>query len=164
MKLILFRHGPAQPTESGLQDADRRLTPKGIQRTTRAALGLTRLVPRVDLIITSPKRRALETARILGRTFEVKPQILPVLATGSPARIVHALLRHAAQNVLVVGHEPSLGRAASLLLNPKGHSDLFALKKSGALCLEAPADDSEQHRPPRLLWLATPRMLRALRP
>ena len=56
MRILLFRHGPAgeRDPEQWPDDRLRPLTPKGIERTRRAARGLLRLEGRPRVVLTSP--------------------------------------------------------------------------------------------------------------
>ncbi|MDE2038957.1 MAG: histidine phosphatase family protein [Elusimicrobia bacterium] len=71
MELLLMRHGPAGDSRRwlarGRADAERPLTETGRRKTRRAAEGLARLLPRLDLIASSPLLRARQTADALAR-------------------------------------------------------------------------------------------------
>jgi phosphohistidine phosphatase len=81
------------------------------------AAWLSERLPKDAVILTSPARRARETVQALARTFEVAEE----LATGA---IPQAILKTAGWprgggTVLVVGHQPTLGQTASLMLTGK---------------------------------------------
>ena len=115
MDLILWRHADAAPVKNDSEpDIRRRLTGKGRKQAAAMAIWLERHLPDSVRVLTSPATRAQETAETLGR----KVVILPELAPGADAvQLLHAAgwpdSRHA---VLIIGHQPALGRAASLLL------------------------------------------------
>jgi phosphohistidine phosphatase len=114
MELILWRHADAAP---GSPDAARPLTERGRADAALVARWLAARLPRELRLIVSPARRAQETARALGRAFETVEGI----ASGADAT---ALLEaagwpDAAQTVMVVGHQPTLGEAAARLLEGK---------------------------------------------
>ena len=71
MRLLFIRHAIAEDRDewakSGRPDAERPLTDRGRDRMRRAARGLARLLPRPDLIATSPYLRAAETAAIVSK-------------------------------------------------------------------------------------------------
>jgi phosphohistidine phosphatase len=70
MKLYLLRHGLAvDADEADLKDEDRPLTPEGREKTIQAARGMRRLEIGIDLILTSPLPRAMETAALTARTL-----------------------------------------------------------------------------------------------
>lgn len=111
MDLILWRHADAV---DGMPDLARELTAKGRKQAEQVARWLRAKLPRQTRIIVSPARRTLQTARFLTEDFEV----LRDLAPGAPASAVLAAADwpdHAGA-VLVVGHQPTLGMAAAMLI------------------------------------------------
>jgi len=76
MLLLLMRHGIAEELRPNQTDAERVLTEKGKKKTRDAVCGLRVLHPNIDLIATSPKLRAVQTARIAAADFEIsEPEI-----------------------------------------------------------------------------------------
>src|SRR5206468_1373417 len=73
MHLLVVRHARAEDRETfaatGEADSKRPLTGKGIRRMKKAARGLRSLVPKIDLLTSSPLRRAVETARIIADAY-----------------------------------------------------------------------------------------------
>jgi len=115
MDLILWRHADAAPvTIDSEADSGRRLTGKGRKQAALMAVWLERHLPDSVKVLASPATRARETAEALGR----KVVIVPALAMGADAtQVLHAAgWPDNRQTVLIVGHQPTLGRAASLLL------------------------------------------------
>ena len=112
MDLILWRHCDAEP---GAPDDARRLTPLGIKQAARIAEWLAGRLPETCRILVSPAVRAQQTAQALARNFETVPQI----GTGAAVAAVLAAADwpHARNPVLVVGHQPTLGNVAALLLS-----------------------------------------------
>lgn len=164
MQLILFRHGIALDADEGQSDFARPLSPEGIQKTQAAALGLATLVPVPDLILTSPKVRAVQTAAILGRVFKVQPEEDPRLAQDDLADLVELVVHcNADQCVMLVGHEPTMSRLIHRLLRGAAPHDAIELKKAAAAMLSLDFDESVQGVPhARLIWLLPPKVLRAL--
>ena len=115
--LCLLRHGPADPVGS-LPDEARQLTEEGRSVLRRAAPLLRRLDLRQDVVLCSPRQRAIDTATIvqesgLGGRLVVDERLAPG-ATWSD--IERAIAEHAgARRIIVVGHEPDLSRAAQVL-------------------------------------------------
>ena len=162
MHVILFRHGPAGNPDPVRwpSDVDRPLTPKGIGRTRKAARGLRRITGDVAFILSSPYVRALGTARILGQALGVTTvETLDALAAGSsPRGVLTALGRLSSdQHVVLVGHEPDLGRLAGLMT---GAGIALPLKKAGACAIGF--DGAAAAGGGSLLWLLPPRVLRLL--
>lgn len=113
MDLILWRHAEAVDASDAVLDAERRLTPKGRRQAERMARWLNRKAADA-IVLASPTQRTLETAAALGR----KVHALDGLA---PGRDVDDLLAAAGwpdapRPVIVVGHQPTLGRAAARLI------------------------------------------------
>lgn len=163
MQLILFRHGIAEDAHNGIADADRALTPRGIERATLAARGLARLADRPDAILTSPKIRAAQTAAILGDVFDLVPQTVDALAGDSPHAIQRMLRDRSERELLLVGHEPSLSTLIEMLcVGGASATGFVELKKAGAALVEAPLHRGEPAGKATLHWLIPPRVLRML--
>jgi len=111
MDLILWRHADAQ---SGEPDVARELTPRGIKQATRIAKWLEPRLPGSCRIIVSPATRAQQTALALERKFKTKDE----LATGVEPESILAAAKwpDSRETVLVVGHQPTLGPGAALLV------------------------------------------------
>lgn len=166
MELLLFRHGIAEPagdvqSGSGLDDFDRRLTPRGIQRTAAAIKGLVRVADRPEVILTSPKLRATQTAGILGDAYDMVPQAVPAMGGESVMDILAALRKRTEHRVIMVGHEPTLSKLVADVCLPEHRYNGIEFKKAGCAQLELTL---RSHGPVvgRLVWLLTPRVLRAL--
>jgi phosphohistidine phosphatase len=127
----------------------------------RVVKGLDALDVHFDLVLASPLTRAQQTAEILIEGQRARPEFGTVTALapgGTPARVAEALAEHSrARQVALVGHEPGLGELAAWLIGAK----LPLPMKKGGVCridvAEWPPAKNGQ-----LLWLATPKMLRAL--
>ncbi len=128
MDLILWRHAEAYDAEPGESDMQRALTPKGQKQARRMADWLTSQLPEGCKILVSPALRTLQTVEPLGRKFK----ILPELAPGASAEaVLHAAnWPHAKEPVLVVGHQPTLGQVAALLMT--GQPREWEMKKANA--------------------------------
>jgi phosphohistidine phosphatase len=165
MKILLIRHGRAQErtalTTLARRDHARRLTEAGRKDMRRAAKGLRKIAPDLDILATSPLVRARETAEIVERVFG-GPAIteLAALSPGAAARELLDWLREQhASTVALVGHEPDLSRLAALLLT--GEARGFLELKKGAACMlefeSAPAAGAGT-----LSWSLAPGQLRRL--
>jgi phosphohistidine phosphatase len=125
MDLILWRHAEAEPGEP---DLGRRLTAKGIKQAERVADWLDGHLPDTARILVSPADRAQQTALALKRKFRVVDELAP----GATARSVLNVAGwpDAREAVLVVGHQPTLGEVASLLL--AGEEQSWSIRKAAA--------------------------------
>jgi len=162
MQILLFRHGIAEPRSADKPDSDRMLTPRGIERTITAANGLARIADCPQVILTSPKLRALQTANILAEVFNKSPQIVQELAEGSAEQILQVLKKYSEDYVLLVGHEPAMSELAILLCAQGQSPDFLELKKAGCILLESPLRRDESSGRSSLCWLMPPRVLRTL--
>jgi phosphohistidine phosphatase len=127
MDLILWRHAEAFEAVEGQDDADRALTPKGERQARRMAAWLNRWLPEGAQVLASPARRAQQTAAALERKVRTRPELAP--DAGVPALLDAAGWPGARRPVLVVGHQPTLGLAASLLL--AGAAQPWTVAKGG---------------------------------
>ncbi len=161
MQLYIVRHGIAEEPGEG-PDEERALTAKGAARMAKVARGLRALKCRPGRVLTSPLRRAEQTARILAEALcpEAPLVMCEQLAPGaSVPELLGELAGVAEESVMLVGHNPDLPRLAGRLLCARGRAE--ALLKKGAVCCltfdAAPAPGTG-----RLDWLLQPAQLRAL--
>jgi len=108
MDLILWRHAEAEAEREGLADLDRALTSKGERQAQRMGEWLNQRIAHSTRILVSPALRCQQTAQALSRSFKT-------MAALAPDATVEAVLKaarwpHSAEPVLVVGHQPTLGR------------------------------------------------------
>jgi phosphohistidine phosphatase len=163
MELYLVRHAIAEEPSSTGRDADRALTREGEAKMRRIAQGLRALEVRLDLILTSPYRRAAETAEVLAAALGgVERRALEELAAAGDTGALLAALRpyRQVEALALVGHQPDLGYVASQIMT--GSPDLCPLpfKKGGVACLEIPSPRGAMRG--ELAWFMTPKQLRAL--
>lgn len=157
MRIVFFRHGVAEPGHERLPDAERALTPQGVDRTMQAARGLAKFIPRPDVILTSPKTRAMQTAAILGDAFELVPVKADAIAGESVDAIVRLLRSRREDDVMIVGHEPTLSGTIEKLCG-----GVVELKKAGAALVEVPSRREEPPTRATLHWLLPPKTLRLM--
>jgi len=162
MRLVLLRHGAAGTRDplSWPDDRERPLTEKGLARTQRGCDGLVRLEPEIALVLTSPLRRSAQTAECLRGVLDgaARVRVTEALAPGGTWRDVLGELESIVETstVVLVGHEPDLGKLAGVLLF--GAPAALPLRKAGACCIEfetrcAPGKG-------RMRWFLPPRALR----
>ena len=136
MDLLLWRHADAWDARPGQDDLDRALTPTGEQQAARIGRWLAGVVPASARVLASPARRTQQTAAALGRSFDTVPSIAP---GASPQEVLAAAgWPQAAQTVVVVGHQPTMGLAASLLMC--GSAQHWAVAKSAVWWLRREHD------------------------
>lgn len=164
MQLLIVRHGIAEDHEAWAprDDESRPLTDDGKKKMKEAAKGLHSLVPKLDVLASSPLTRAMQTAMILSKLYDKgEPQKVDALAPGQHPSAFTTWLRSQAarKTVAVVGHEPSLGTIISWLA--AGVEQSFVELGKGGACL---LDLGERIDAGQALieWVLRPSHLRAL--
>ncbi len=118
MQLYLMRPGLGHNRQEKIEG----LSPVGIGQVRQAAGGIRQLKLSFDLILSSPQRRAHQTAALVAEFVRyaygdilVSDCLLP---QADPRGILDLLIIEKPQSkILIVGHQPNLGRFAGLLLN-----------------------------------------------
>jgi phosphohistidine phosphatase len=124
MDLILWRHAEARDAREGESDLERPLTLRGEKQAERMAEWLNRFLPETTRVLVSPALRTKQTAAALGR----KMRLVDALAPGASVSQVLASARwpDSREPVLVVGHQPTLGQLAALLMAGAAAADANA--------------------------------------
>lgn len=114
MDLILWRHAEAEDPQPGMSDLERALTGKGQKQARRMGQWLSSQLPDSCKVLVSPAVRTLQTAEALGRKYRIHNDLAP---GADPADILKAANWPGNKDtVLVVGHQPTLGQVAALLM------------------------------------------------
>jgi len=107
-QLWFLRHGEAEPHDARADDADRRLTERGEQQSRTAGQALAALEIAFQLVLTSPRIRAMDTARLacqeLGSDFVVDNALSSEFAVDDALALAGAAGDD--KRVLLVGHDP----------------------------------------------------------
>jgi phosphohistidine phosphatase len=111
MELILWRHAEA---EMGEPDEGRSLTAKGHKQAWKMAEWLDHNLPNSCKILVSPATRTVQTAEALGRKFKIVDDLGPESTAEKILAVAH--WPNSREPVLVIGHQPTLGQVASLLI------------------------------------------------
>ena len=115
MDLILWRHADAgEPLEDPVHDLQRKLSGKGEKQAARVADWLNRFLPDSTRVLVSPALRCQQTAQALGRKFQTREALGPGGTVGNLLTLARWPDRR--EPVLVVGHQPTLGMTAALLM------------------------------------------------
>lgn len=125
----LLRHGDAE--DEAPDDASRELTAKGERQARAAGATLVALGVEIDACLTSPKSRAVRTARLACEPLGVEPELSEALRGGDfdPGELAAGR-----GEVLLVGHEPDLSRAIQLATGGR-----LELKKGSLAALDGSA-------------------------
>ena len=110
MQLILVRHAKAA---QGSPDSSRPLTASG--RDAAAMLGDLLAESHPDAVVTSPLRRALETAQAIAAAAGLEAIVDERLAPGATVERVRAAVSGRGQTVIAVGHQPDCSEIALAL-------------------------------------------------
>lgn len=166
MELYLIRHGIAQQLglKNDFTDEKRTLTSEGRERMRDIARGLRKLGVQLDLLLTSPLTRALETAEIVAEVLGFsKKEIIQTggLSPGGAADELFAEIKShtGVEAVALVGHEPYLGELAARIVQCNGR--LAIDLKKGSVCGINVVETVPSLRG-ELVWLMTPKQLRLL--
>jgi len=161
--LYLVRHAVAEERSDEWPDDDKRpLTHDGKVRMRQVVAGLRELDPDIDVVLTSPLVRAMQTAEILVDGLKPRPSLKEarVLAPdGTPAKVAEVVgAVRDARGLALVGHEPNLGELAAWLI---GARMPLPFKKGGICRIDLAGPPAA--RSGQLLWFATPKMLKGLK-
>lgn len=164
MDLLFLRHGlagehgdPRYP-----DDSLRLLTGEGRKKLAEAAKAMQKLKLELDLIITSPYKRASQTAEIVASTyrkakFKISDELIP---SGKPRQLIRQLQELSDDSsVMLVGHEPYLSELISVLIS--GDADSCLKMKKGGLC-KLEVGDIKYGQCATLEWLLTPAQMETI--
>jgi phosphohistidine phosphatase len=162
MKLYIVRHAIAEERVKKLYtNDDRPLTKIGIRTMEKNAAGIAKIIVSPLSIISSPLKRAYNTSEILASKFRKSTSITlrdDLLPGGSVENIIQLCIKHNNDdNVMLVGHEPSLGNFLSTILQQKNQS--LQLKKGSICCVEF---NVEFPKNSELLFYIPPRILQTI--
>ena len=155
VRVHLLRHAHAGNAFDWIGDDDLRpLTDKGRKQCQRLGSFLEAHAVRPDVIVTSPRVRASQTAEIVAGKLDMTVKTDRRLADGFGKRELWALLDETgAREVMFVGHDPDLSSLLAYLIDAAGIS-----MKKGALAtvdIETKLGDGEGE----LRWLLPPDLL-----
>jgi phosphohistidine phosphatase len=162
MNLYLLRHAIAVPRGTDdVEEKDRPLTKEGKRKMKAIAEGMESLKLQFGRILSSPYKRAMETAEIVAATFNMDVEICNTLVPdGNQRALITSLVKIPEENLLLVGHEPHLSQLISLLIS--GNSETLIELKKGGLCKLA-SEHLTFGRSATLEWLLPPAQLRQIR-
>jgi phosphohistidine phosphatase len=160
MNLYLMRHANAGLRKPNpLLDAKRGLVKDGKEQCILMARVLSSLKIQIDAVVSSPLKRAQQTAQLVATElgYEARVEINPALAPdGTYAAFQKLLDAHSGiESILIVGHNPNLIQFLGKLVTGNGGASLRLRK--GAIARV----DLDRH-PAQLQWLIDPRMARNL--
>lgn len=118
MNLYIVRHTYA---DSGSPDAERNLTEIGRKKLEETIPEWKSYVPQIDIVLSSPFKRAIQTAEIIHKSYNISKDIVvdkglqPGMSTGDVLITVDALSYN---DIMIVGHMPDVSDLVSDLVSP----------------------------------------------
>lgn len=125
--LILWRHAEAEDIGPEPSDASRRLTTRGLRQAERMATWLNRHLPAETSILVSPATRTRQTADALARPYQVETNLFTDCSANDYLTAACWQQVSTQTCTLVIGHQPTLGEVAALLMC--GHPLPWSVKK-----------------------------------
>ena len=161
MILYFLRHANAgQAVADPHKDEKRALDAEGIEQCSVMGRILGELEIVADAVISSPLKRAAQTASLVSSEmgFEGKVQLSNALRPGAEWAEFRALLDNleAHEAVLLVGHNPNLSDFLSQIIGGPASETYIDLKKGGLARVEM------RRRRGNLQWYLTPKLVKAV--
>ncbi len=159
VNIYILRHASAGTRrENPLIDVKRPLDKEGKQQCLLVGNYLNALNVHFDVVVSSPLKRALQTASLVGTEtgYDAKIMISEALSPGATVAAFEKLVADigAHENVLIVGHNPNLAQFLGALVSS---SRMNIRLRKGAI-----ARVDVTRRPGTLHWLVDPRILRGV--
>lgn len=161
MILYFLRHASAgEAVANPKKDEKRGLDKEGIEQCGYMGRALVALEAQVDVIVSSPLKRATQTASLVGNEigYEGKLQIDAGLRPGATlADFRRVLEKYARQEaIMVVGHNPNLSQFLGAVISDSGCEASVELKKGAVAKVEMRRSSGT------LQWCLTPKVARSL--
>src|SRR5438034_8499100 len=161
MIIYFLRHANAgERVNNPKKDEKRALDQIGIEQCGNVGRALAALDTRVEVIISSPLKRAAQTASLVGNEmgYEGKLQLADALRPEASFADFRKLLDKYAkyESVMAVGHNPNLSEFLGRAISENGCEAMVDLKKGGVARVEMERNSGVLH------WCLTPKALRQL--
>jgi phosphohistidine phosphatase len=161
MIIYFLRHASAgEPASNPKKDEKRALDELGVEQCGNVGRALSALDVQVDVMISSPLKRAAQTASLVGNeiSYEGKLQLEDALRPGASFADFRRLLDKYGKYdaIMVVGHNPNLSEFLGRCISETGCEATVDLKKGAVAKVERSRNSSALH------WCLTPKILRAL--
>jgi phosphohistidine phosphatase len=161
MFLYFLRHASAgQQLSSAKKDEKRGLDKDGIEQCGYIGRALAALGVQAEIIISSPLKRATQTASLVGNEMGHEGKLVLESALRPQAAFADfqkLLGKYARQDsILLVGHNPNLSEFLGRVISDSGCEAVVELKKGAVAKVEMRRSSGS------LSWCITPRILRSL--
>jgi phosphohistidine phosphatase len=156
MQIYLLRHGIAEASHAGLRDPDRALTPEGAEKLRRVLERARSAGLEPGVVLSSPYRRAVQTAQVAAETLHYTRKIVETAALtpdATPNEAWDEIRNHRHEPaVLLASHEPLMSTLAAFLLN----SPTLAIDMKKAALVRIDCERAGASPSGILKWMLTP--------
>jgi len=161
MIIYFLRHASAgERKKSPKKDERRPLDAQGIEQCGDVGRALAALDVAVDVVISSPLKRATQTAALVGNEIGYERQLFIEKALRPEAtfeQFCDMLRRYSKSDaVMVVGHDPNFSEFLGKTISPRNSTAHIDLKKGSVARVESNGKTAV------LQWCLTPRLIRAI--
>lgn len=118
MNIYLIRHAEAEQTSELKPHEERELTTRGIEILKASAENWKNYFIEIDMILSSPLKRAMQTAEIIKKTFEVKLDVveeISLLNGGQTEDLLNLAGSLGLNDLVMIGHQPDIGNHISIM-------------------------------------------------
>jgi len=161
MIIYFLRHASAGERMANLKrDEKRALDKDGIDQCGYVGRALAALEVQVDVIISSPLKRATQTASLVGNELgyegklQMEPALRPSAAFADFQKLLDKYVRY--ESIIVVGHNPNLSEFLGRMISDPGCEASIELRKGAVARVEVRRNTGSLH------WCLTPKVLRTL--
>lgn len=112
MNIYLIRHGEAEPTSEHKPHEERELTHQGITILKASAEMWKNYLTDIDMILSSPLKRAMQTSEIIKEAFDLKTDIMQeisLLDGGQTEDLLNLAGSLGLNELAMIGHQPDIG-------------------------------------------------------
>ena len=157
MVIYFLRHASAGESLSNpKKDEQRALDRGGIEQCGYIGRALAAMDVQVDMVVTSPLKRAAQTASLVGNEgkLQFEDALRPTAAFADFRKMLDKYAKH--ETIMVVGHNPSLSEFAGRIISVAGCEAAVELKKGAVAKLEMGRNSAV------LQWCLTPKIVKTL--
>src|SRR3989442_1558781 len=165
MDLFILRHGEADKSSDG-GDFARQLTAAGTTDVTHVAEWLKDLDMKFDVIITSPLKRAHQTASIVAKIFNIENKLMNWDELQPESNRIELYRKLSSEQfkqksaILIVGHEPYLSSLISEIISEADDSSSHVVLKKAGLAKIRITSQYAQIMHGELEWLLSPKLMK----
>ncbi len=162
MDIYFLRHANAgEPVVNPARDDKRPIDKLGIEQSHDVGRALAALNINPDVIISSPLRRATQTAAVVANELGYEDKVITDAALRPEAgyeKFLELLARHSRRDaIMVVGHNPSMTEFVNKLISGGGALNAIELKKGAVVKIE-----KNGRKPAVLKWCMPPKVVRSI--